>query len=228
MRYWADDSEGYLKFRLDSCLHNYVSGLQFQVEITDAQGFIYSNISDTVNKNDVFQLPTSSETKILQLNFTQYGDYFDFLIKIVGIPQIAGEEYYSDITVAMTLALARNILTIFPKSNSIQVVQPATKMDSITELIEKDFFFLNNFPNPFNPNTTIQYQLSKASHINITLFDIRGRVVSVLQDKNQQPGYYTLQWDGTDELGNSVPSSTYFCRMSTNEFTQTRKLLLIR
>jgi flagellar hook assembly protein FlgD len=85
-----------------------------------------------------------------------------------------------------------------------------------------------NHPNPFNPNTTIAYGLQKASHINIALYDVLGSVIRVLKNEEQEPGHYALQWDGKDKLGNSVPSGIYFYRMQTEEFTQTRKLLLIR
>ena len=70
--------------------------------------------------------------------------------------------------------------------------------------------------------------MQKASHIYIALYDVLGSVIRVLKNEEQAPGYYALQWDGKDELGNSVPSGTYFYRMKTEEFTQTRKLLLIR
>ena len=100
-------------------------------------------------------------------------------------------------------------------------VQESTEMARVFRLDQ-------NYPNPFNPNTTIKYQLPKASHINITMYDVLGRIVRVLKDEKQEPGYYTLQWNGKDKFGNSVPSGTYFYQMETDDFTQTRKLLLMR
>lgn len=91
-----------------------------------------------------------------------------------------------------------------------------------------DFALFQNYPNPFNPKTTIKYQLPTVSHINIILFDVLGRIVRVLKDEKQEAGYYTIDWDGKDEFGNAAPSGTYLYRLETENFTQTRKLLLIR
>ena len=97
-----------------------------------------------------------------------------------------------------------------------------------SKIVPSKFVLAQNYPNPFNPTTTIKYQIPKITHINITLLDVIGREVRVLKNEIQEPGDYAVQWDGKDELGNSVPSGTYFYRMKTEEFTRTRKLLLIR
>jgi len=94
--------------------------------------------------------------------------------------------------------------------------------------IPDTFSLYANYPNPFNPNTTIKYQLPKTSHISIILYDIVGCCVRVLRDEKKEPGCYTIQWNGEDEFGNAVPSGTYFYRFKTDDFSQTRKLLLIR
>ena len=118
-------------------------------------------------------------------------------------------------------------LTLYSRPITV-TVEGAVGVTERTTQIPKTFAFYQNYPNPFNPNTTIKYQLPKASHINITLYDVLGRIVRVLKDGKQEPGYYSVQWDGIDDFGQQLPSGTYFYRMKTEEFTQTRKLLLIR
>jgi len=99
---------------------------------------------------------------------------------------------------------------------------------SVTRKLPIAFALSQNYPNPFNPQTTIKYQIPKSSHVNLVIYNILGHAVRTLTDKEQQPGYYSIIWDGKDSSGNTVSSGTYFLRMNTTEFTQTRKLLLIR
>ena len=79
------------------------------------------------------------------------------------------------------------------------------------------------YPNPFNPVTTISYDLSQDSPVNIAVYDIRGRVVSELVNESKAAGYYEVTWDGTD-----VASGTYLIRMTTDRYTNTQKVLLLK
>lgn len=72
------------------------------------------------------------------------------------------------------------------------------------------FGISQNYPNPFNPSTTIAYTLPKQSHVNITVFDVAGREVSVLVDRTMSVGPQSVVWNATDRRGSSVPSGVYF------------------
>ena len=90
---------------------------------------------------------------------------------------------------------------------------------------------LANYPNPFNPETWIPYQLSRGSDVRITLYDTRGRVVRRLVLGYQSAGYYTSRsraayWDGKNDVGESVASGLYFYTFTTGNFTATRKMLI--
>ena len=227
-RYWADDNEGFLQFHIDSCLYNYVTGLQFQVEIKDIQGFVYSNISDTVKAGDIFQLPTLAENGTLQISFTKFGDFFDFLIKIVGTPQIAGESYFSDITAAETAAIGRNILTIWPASDSIRTVQLPTAVNDNSSKLPSVFTLEQNYPNPFNPTTAIPYQLATVREVKLAIYNQRGQKVRTLVNQRQQGGNYKVQWDGRNEQGDNIASGVYLYSLITDNFVETRKMILLR
>ena len=224
VREWADSHDDYEKFRLDSSLYDYVTGLQFQVEITDIKGFVYSNVSDTVYSGDVFQLPTLTQTGLLQIFFTEFGDYFDYVIKIVGIPQIAGESYYSDIAVYSTLALTRNTVTIFPWSDSTRIVQlPTAVNDNLPEL-PSVFTLEQNYPNPFNPSTTILFSVVKRISVTVKVFDILGREITTLvNDEVLPPGMHKRIFDA-----DHLPNGIYLYRMRAGEFEQTKKLTLLK
>ena len=90
---------------------------------------------------------------------------------------------------------------------------------------------LTNFPNPFNPETWIPFQLAKPSEVTITIYDIRGRVVRVLVLGHQAAGVYrsrskAAHWDGRNHFGEKVATSVYFYTLTAGDFTATRKMLI--
>lgn len=84
------------------------------------------------------------------------------------------------------------------------------------------------FPNPFNPETRIRYELHKQAHISITIYDMLGRKVKTLIDENQNAGVYQAIWNGMDNAGAKAASGAYIVRMQTAEVTQTQKVLLLK
>jgi len=89
--------------------------------------------------------------------------------------------------------------------------------------IPKKFALNYNYPNPFNPITTIQYDLPITQHVALILFDMRGREVRKLVDEVQKAGVYTIQLDA-----GTFPSGIYFYRLVTEKFTKVRKMMLLK
>lgn len=85
-----------------------------------------------------------------------------------------------------------------------------------------------NYPNPFNPETYIEFDLSKATHVKIDVFNIVGQRVRTLVDEDMEPGKYVADWDSKDEQGNSVSSGIYFYRMQAADFSDMKKMLLVK
>ncbi len=85
-----------------------------------------------------------------------------------------------------------------------------------------------NYPNPFNPGTSITYELPQAGRARLDVFDLAGRRVRNLQDGWISQGRHTVQWDGRDTHGNGVASGQYFYRLSVGTRTETRKMQLVR
>ena len=73
---------------------------------------------------------------------------------------------------------------------------------------------VQNYPNPFNPSTTISFTLPQQSKVKLTVFDIQGREVMILQDNVKASGNYEVQWEGMDQSGNQVSTGVYFCRLN--------------
>ena len=97
-----------------------------------------------------------------------------------------------------------------------------------SNLLPDEFVIYQNFPNPFNPSTTISYALSEQSMVHLTVFDLRGRELVTLQNDMQTAGNYKLQWNGKDQLGNPVSTGVYFARLEAGEFSQTIKMLFLK
>jgi hypothetical protein len=84
------------------------------------------------------------------------------------------------------------------------------------------------YPNPFNPRTTIAFELADPGQIALAIVDLRGRLVRVLESGPRPTGRHQATWDGLDREGRAVPAGTYFCRLTTPQGPQTRKLTLAR
>jgi arabinogalactan endo-1,4-beta-galactosidase len=94
-----------------------------------------------------------------------------------------------------------------------------------------DNFSLNNiynYPNPFNPITTLEYDLPEDAVVNITIYDMMGRVVNTLVNGSQTAGYKSIQWDATNNLGDPVSAGLYIYTIQVGEFRQTKKMVLLK
>ena len=87
---------------------------------------------------------------------------------------------------------------------------------------------LPNYPNPFNPSTTISYILPLYSHVKLNVFDINGRNIRNLIDLNKSAGKHKVKWDSRNNQGKKVPNGVYFYSMTTNNNTQTNKMIFIK
>ena len=85
-----------------------------------------------------------------------------------------------------------------------------------------------NYPNPFNPQTAIGYQLSAMGKVELRVINIRGQCVRTLVSEEKPPGKHIVIWDGKDDLGKSVISGLYFCRLVSDKRIQTQKMTLLR
>ena len=90
------------------------------------------------------------------------------------------------------------------------------------------FALQQNFPNPFNPQTTIRFEVPKEAMVTIDIFNIRGQRVKRLINDNLSAGIHQVVWTGHDENGNTMSSGIYFYRMQSDSFVETRRMLLIK
>jgi hypothetical protein len=85
-----------------------------------------------------------------------------------------------------------------------------------------------NTPNPFNPTTTVSFDVPVPASVKIAVYDVSGALVAVLVNRQMTPGSHRVTWDGKNRSGAPVSSGMYFLRMQANEFVDTRKILLLK
>jgi photosystem II stability/assembly factor-like uncharacterized protein len=86
-----------------------------------------------------------------------------------------------------------------------------------------NFALYQNYPNPFNPHTIINYQLAKSIYVKLTIYDVMGREISSLVNQKQNAGTYQVTWDASN-----YPSGVYFYTLNTNDFADTKRMVLIK
>lgn len=84
------------------------------------------------------------------------------------------------------------------------------------------------YPNPFNPETTIRYDLASRTHVSLRVYDVNGAVVRTLVDDVKAAGSYSLTWNGRDDHGSPVSSGVYFYRITAGSFQDVRKMTLLK
>ena len=86
----------------------------------------------------------------------------------------------------------------------------------------------NNFPNPFNPETTIAYSVKEASPVSIEIYNVKGQLVKTLVNEVQEAGNHSIVWKGTDNNGRSVSSGIYYYKMIAGQYSSTKKMIMMK
>ncbi len=97
-----------------------------------------------------------------------------------------------------------------------------------TKTVPSTFALHPAYPNPFNPITTLRYDLPEPAFVTLTIFDMMGREISQLVNKNQEAGFKSIVWNGTDNMGRPVSAGVYLYRIQAGEFVQTKKMVLLK
>jgi len=184
-----------------------------------------------------------------------YINKFDCLEKVgssshaLSYPVYNGTEYYAGIQNERVNSMGRTVRTMwfgfsFMYVRDVLAEAPIIRNHLLSDIIRwfenetKDditgsnttpaYVLGQNYPNPFNPLTTIKFGIKKRCHVTLKVYDVSGRLVKVLIDDFCEAGTYSRTWDGTNELGKKVASGVYFYRMETEEYSNTKKMVLLR
>jgi len=102
------------------------------------------------------------------------------------------------------------------------------EIEVLVDLTPQSFELSQNFPNPFNPTTTIQFQVPEASDVSIVIYDMLGQEVKALFSENVQAGNYSVEWNGVNNAGLKMSSGSYIYRMTAGNFIETKEMILLK
>ena len=125
---------------------------------------------------------------------------------------------------------------VFVQNNTDKKVQNAevinvgvlTDVEDSGTGIPSEFALTQNFPNPFNPSTTIKYALSEKSFVSLKIYNMLGEEVRTLVSQDRTAGFHETQWDGRGNDGREVPSGVYLYQMTAGKFSEARKMILLK
>ncbi len=165
-------------------------------------------------------------TELTKAGWLAYSRVDNGVIKVVGTgvtPLAAGSLAKLNFTMKNKEAQVSLNGTAYINNNNAQTLNTLTVAEVPTQ------FGLNqNYPNPFNPSTTIKYQIPEATHVTLTIYDLKGQVVKTLVNTNQEARNYSIVWDGRNNFGQQLASGVYFYRIDAGKFNATKKLMLMK
>jgi hypothetical protein len=120
------------------------------------------------------------------------------------------------------------VSTVDLNGNESEPIKPAVITGSEIDDTPLAIALYQNTPNPFNPITTITFDIPRAMDVTLEVFSVDGKLVSTLADSPMNPGRKQIDWNGTDRFGRKVASGIYFYRLKTEELVLSRKMVLLR
>jgi hypothetical protein len=174
------------------------------------------SVNAIASKNNVLYVGTASTLSGVYYT-TDFTTWIDFS---------SGLESY-DYSVSQLVATDEYLYKTGGTLNSYQISLPEldTHWES-TQLVE--FTLSQNYPNPFNPVTTLRYDLTEDAFVNITIYDMMGRVVKTLVNNQQNAGFKSVIWDATNDAGSPVSAGLYLYTIQAGAFRQTKKMVLLK
>jgi hypothetical protein len=137
---------------------------------------------------------------------------------------------YFDVTGSDTGMVLQRMIARDAYNREIGIVNnPGSSTGSEEETIIPQVTLLeSNYPNPFNPETTIRFGLKQSGKVSICIYNSRGQVVRTLVDETKSAGYHRIVWNGKDDNNRTLASGMYFYRMEAGSYTETRKAILMK
>ncbi|HOH47110.1 MAG TPA: FlgD immunoglobulin-like domain containing protein, partial [Candidatus Cloacimonadota bacterium] len=111
-------------------------------------------------------------------------------------------------------------------NRSGNIYQATPNADPSTPEVQTEL--VGNYPNPFNPETTIRFSLQNAGTVSLNVYNARGQLVRSLVNNQMASGAHSVVWNGLDDSGRGVSSGIYYYRMQAGNFNQTRKMVLVK
>tara|TARA_B110000263_G_scaffold192392_1_gene170373 strand:- start:210 stop:1685 length:1476 start_codon:yes stop_codon:yes gene_type:complete len=180
------------------------------------------NASTQFNK---YSLEWTPEQMIFSVNDIVHYTYY---------PSIQNSETWpfdSEQYLLLNIAIESSITSSFDQGimeiDYVRIYEPST-LSSQTQTTPLNFSLHQNYPNPFNPVTSLRYDLPEYGLVNITIYDMMGRIVKTLVNSSQTAGYKSIKWNATNDRNESVSSGLYLYSIQAGEFRQIKKMVLLK
>ena len=170
----------------------------------------WSHMTSGVNDESVFNADVSNYVGVGPVDIA-HGDSITF-----GIAALAASSIYELEYVAGQMHTFWE--TNFPEELSAQD----------EAMLPIEFAMHQNYPNPFNPVTSIGYDIPRTSSVAISVYSLLGQKVKTLTNTMHQPGFYSAQWNGTNDMGSAVSSGMYICKINAGSYTSIKKMILMK
>ena len=199
-----------------------VSGINFNLVNTDADG--PSNLSGVITDGsnnalgNVMVVLTDAQQQIIGFaRSDDEGNYF--------ISNVPSDSYTVHATKMGYASVTQNVYLDGNDYLNLSLAAPTSNDDTVVPAILSG---VTNYPNPFNPNTTIALALAKDAEVSVRIFNVKGQVIRTLLNGNVKAGIHNLLWNGADDDGNTVSSGIYLVKVQGAGFSKSHKMTLMK
>ena len=180
-------------------------------------------------------LVTVSDVTVSAMNAYDWGIVDDSGVECLiddDMATMAADNYMSTLEEGTTLSQVTGIFNFSFGTYKIQVRDLADLgqlgVDENFESLPRQFALHDNYPNPFNPETRIRFEIGNQANVQLIIYDMLGRKVRTLVNDNYDPGMYVINWDGMNDNRQPVSSGPYLYRIKAGEFIDHKKMILVR
>jgi len=231
-------SEGAAKVAIERPMSDLSLSLTGEADEATSMYYVNVNLSDvdaingfefTMSYNDMaLELAKESISGLVGLNISTDKD---------GILTVAsmfnGEKFDGSVTIGFrSLSRERNIsleiTNALVADNNFGVSTVADLSSATLKVLPAVYELSKNFPNPFNPTTTIEYSIPTAGNVELVIFNMTGQKVRTLVNQTKDAGFYKAVWDGKNEMGETAASGMYFYKLVSGNFNKIEKMTLIK
>jgi hypothetical protein len=203
----------------------YWGGGMGKLFVSDDHGTSWTVLNEFPVDHSVNAMASKSNVLYVGTGSTLSGVYYTTDL-ITWIDFSTGLESY-DYSVSQLAATDEYLYKTGGTINSYQI--PLPELDTHwerTQLVE--FTLSQNYPNPFNPVTAIHYDLPEDALVNITIYDMMGRIVKTMVNSRQNAGFKSIQWNATNNAGQPVSAGLYLYTIQAGAFRQTKKMVMLK
>ena len=201
-------------------IQNSIFRIQLSKEV-NAIDFYFDYPKEYLNIKSNEQISTTQEMMLSHIDtlhgkYSMVAGYLEQKMRSIEIPYIINGK--DDVTIT---AMYR----MFDPEG--ELISQGTK-EILFKPLPEEFALHQNYPNPFNPITTIKFDVPEQTHINLIIYDVRGREVAKLLNKEMSPGYQSITWNTRNNFNIPVSAGVYFYQIQTKGFVKTRKMILLK